>query len=124
MYRVTQTILFIFLVCLAGWGDIAAAQEGNENLIVSEWISYCRTSSENRVPQGEAYDEVSPEVLKSITGKGSGAIWSTFKDGPPASARIILGDEVEIEHGSGIVFNNGAYSTLNTQINSVVFEAK
>ena len=59
--------------------------------------------------------EISLKELESIAGKGLGD-----RDRPYFTARIILGDEVDVERVSGTAFHNHGGSSLNVQMNAVV----
>ncbi|NIO05530.1 MAG: hypothetical protein GTN74_13235, partial [Proteobacteria bacterium] len=92
----------------------------------SEQISDWETTSEADIAQeGEIfvfYEEVDPYVLESIRGKGLENMGLSSDDGPPLSARIILGDEIDVDRRPKIVFRNGGDPTTNAQVNSVVGE--
>ena len=60
-------------------------------------------------------EEMSLEELEFIAGKGPGD-----KDRPYLTARIVLGDEIDVDQASGVAFHSGGGSPLNVQMNSLV----
>jgi hypothetical protein len=128
MHRITKIILFIFLLALVSGGTTAVIQGQDEDRVESEQISDWETTSEEDIAQeGEIlvfYEEVDPYVLESITGKGLENMGLSSDNGPSLSARIILGDEIDVDRRPKIVFRNGGNPTTNAQVNRVTIEAE
>jgi len=119
MHRTIKTILIILLFWLTGHATNGLAQERVVDALGLELAGYSRAVVEQGACQGLDdgifLGEMSLEELEAVTGKGLGG-----PARPCRSARIILGDEVDVEQVSGTAFHNHGGSGPNVQMNTVV----
>ena len=115
----SKTILIILLSWLTGYATNGLAQERVVDALGLELAGHWRAVVEQGAHQGLDdvlfLGEMSLEELEAVTGKGLGG-----PTRPCRSARIILGDEVDVEQVSGTAFHNHGGSSLNVQMNAVV----
>lgn len=119
MGRTSKAILIALLFWLTGHATNGLTQERVADSIGLELTRDSRAVAEQSAHPGFdlvlLLEEMSQEELEAMTGKGLGGPMH-----PCRSARIILGDEVDVEQVSGTAFHNHGGSTLNVQMNAVV----
>jgi hypothetical protein len=116
---ITNVILVATLFWLTGYTGNVLAQEGTTKTIDSDSFAYRMTSVARGTGQGKKLatfcEEMSSEELEAVTGGDPGDVGQRY-----LSARIIFGDEIDVEQASGFAFHNGGCSSLNTQMNSLI----
>jgi len=123
MHWTRKAILITFVLCLVSRAGVLLAQDGNQNCTDFRGSRCCRTSVNSGLSQTAGIaisgEEIPSEELEAITGKGLGD-----KDRLHLPAKIILGDEIDVDHRSGVAFYNQGLSALNVQRNSLVIGTK